>query len=120
MNDMNLMLDLFALACGIYCLYAFLRLLVTKKLFPNGLLVPKEKKVSDCTDEQAFIACMMPPLATVAVVTTAYGVVMLFNDLLETPLLPYPWPLAMLPVVLAALVWYAVRNSRANRTWFGM
>lgn len=120
MNDMTLFLDVVLLGCGVYCLYTWLRLAVTKKLFKNGLLVPKEKKISDCADEQEYIRYMMPPLAAMAVVTMAYGVIMLLNDMVETPFLPYPWPLAVLAVVLGVLVWYAVRNSHANRDYFGM
>lgn len=55
-----------------------------------------------------------------AVMTMGYGVCMLLNDLRETPFLPYPWPLLILGAVLASLIWYAVRNSRANREYFGM
>lgn len=44
MNDMTLFLDLILIASGAYCMYTFLRLAVTKRLFKNGLLVPKEKK----------------------------------------------------------------------------
>ena len=54
MNDMTLFLDLILLASGAYCMYTFLRLAVTKRLFKNGLLVPKEKKISDCADEAEY------------------------------------------------------------------
>jgi len=67
MNDMTLFLDLILIASGAYCMYTFLRLAVTKRLFKNGLLVPKEKKISDCADEQMYIGYMMPPLAVMAV-----------------------------------------------------
>lgn len=120
MNDMNLLLDLFSVGCGGYCLYTFFRLLVTRRLFPNGLLVPKEKKVSDCSDEQAFIARMLPPLAALAATATLYGALMLLNDLLAEPVLPQAGMLGLLALVLASIVWYAVRNSGANRTYFGM
>ena len=55
MNDMTLFLDLILLASGVYCMYTWLRLAVTKHLFKNGLLVPKEKKISDCADEAEYI-----------------------------------------------------------------
>ena len=45
---------------------------------------------------------------------------MLLNDQLSEPFLPYPWSLVPLVVVLASLVWSAVRNGRANRDYFGM
>ena len=116
MNDMTLFLDLILLASGVYCMYTWLRLAVTKHLFKNGLLVPKEKKISDCADEAEYIRYMTPPLAVMAILTLAYGVIMLLNDQLSEPFLPYPWSLVPLVVVLASLVWYAVRNGRANVT----
>lgn len=120
MNDMTLFLVLILLASGVYCMYTWLRLAVTKHLFKNGLLVPKEKKISDCADEAEYIRYMTPPLAVMAILTLAYGVIMLLNDQLSEPFLPYPWSLVPLVVVLASLVWYAVRNGRANRDYFGM
>lgn len=108
MNDMTLFLDLILLASGVYCMYTWLRLAVTKHLF------------NDCADEAEYIRYMTPPLAVMAILTLAYGVIMLLNDQLSEPFLPYPWSLVPLVVVLASLVWYAVRNGRANRDYFGM
>ena len=88
MNDMTLFLDLILLASGVYCMYTWLRLAVTKHLFKNGLLVPKEKKISDCADEAEYIRYMTPPLAVMAILTLAYGVIMLLNDQLSEPFCP--------------------------------
>ncbi len=120
MNSTFAFLDLIALGCGIYCLYTWIKLAVGKKLFQNGLLVPKEKTVKDCLDEQAYIAYIMPPLATTAIVTTLYGAFCLLNDMSQTPIAAFPWNLVMLAAVLGCLVWFAVRNSKANREYFGM
>ncbi|MCQ2420312.1 MAG: hypothetical protein MJ118_04185 [Clostridia bacterium] len=120
MGSTFVLMDAIALGCGVYCLFTWLKLLIVKKLFPNGLLVPKEKKISDCSDEKAYIAYIMPPLAATAIVTTAYGVVCFLNDTAQTPVISFPWNLVMLAAVLGCLIWFAVRNSRANREYFGM
>ena len=120
MDSTFTLLDLIALGCGIYCLYTWIKLAVGKKLFQNGLLVPKEKTVKDCLDEKAYIAYITPPLAATAIVTTAYGVVCFLNDTAQTPVISFPWNLVMLAAVLGCLIWFAVRNSRANREYFGM
>lgn len=120
MNDMTLFLDLILLASGGYCMYTWVRLLVSGHLFQNGLLIPKEKKISDCTDEAEYIRAICPSLGAVSIVTFLYGIFMTINDRMEQPLLPYPWSFALLAVVLAALVWYAICNSRANREYFGL
>lgn len=120
MNDMDMLMDLIALGSGIYCFYTWIKLMVTKKLFKNGLLVPKDKEVSDCADEEAFIAYMKPPLAAVAITTMAYGILFLVNDNIAEPFISYPWSLIPLVFVLPPLIWYAVRNGKANREYFGM
>ena len=120
MNDMTLFLDLLLLASGGYCMYTWLRLMITGHLFQNGLLVPKDKKVSDCADEAEYIRAIRPSLGVVSIVTFLYGIVMVLNDRLDTPFIPYPWPFALLAVVLAALVWYGICNSRANRDYCGL
>lgn len=44
MNDMTLFLDLILIASGAYCMYTFLRLAVTKRLFKNGRWCRRRKK----------------------------------------------------------------------------
>jgi hypothetical protein len=119
-NSAATLFDLCALGCGAYCMYTWLRLLIEKHLFKNGLLVPKEKKVSDCSDEAAYIAYIRLPLALLAIVTTAYSILMTLNDNLEKPLYSGYWTFLALAVALAPIVWYAVRNSKANKMFFGM
>lgn len=120
LNEMMLFFDVIVLGMSLYFLYTLVRVAVTGRLFQNGILVPKNKKLSDCTDEKAYIRYMMPPLAVTSVVATIYGVVMTLDDQLGLELLPYPWGLAPLVATLAALVWLCVRSSRANREYFGL
>lgn len=117
--DFDLIMNLFALGCGGYCAYTWVRLVTGKQLFPNALLIPNNKKPADCSDEAAYIRRILPSLGVLAVVTLIYGVVFTVNDMLETPLLGYPWNLLPVVLVLAALVWYAVVNAKANRMYFG-
>lgn len=120
MEGFNLIMDLIALGCGAYCLYTWLKLQTSGKLFKNSILVPKEKDVTDCLDEAGYVAYMKPRVGVLAIVTLVYGVCITVNDNMKTPFLPYPWTFIPLVVVLAVLVWYAVCNSRANRDYFGL
>lgn len=120
MTEMDMIMDLVVLGSGVYCFYTWIKLLTTKKLFRNGLIVPKDKRIEDCSDEEAYIKYMMPPLATVAFATLAYGILFTVNDCMPQRFLLYPWSLLLLVPVMAALVWYAVRNSKANREYWGM
>ena len=60
--DFNFTLNIFTLGCGAYCLYTFLKLLTGRKLFKNALLIPKEREVEDCTDEEGYISYLLPRL----------------------------------------------------------
>ncbi len=119
--SMFMMIDVISLGCGAYCVYTWLRLLREKKLFKNGLLIPKDLSPEDCLDEEGYIAYISPRLAVLAVVTLLYGIVqMLNNTVLETPFLTFGQSMITLGVVMAVLIWYAVANSKANREYFGM
>ena len=118
-TDFNFTLNIFTLGCGAYCLYTFLKLLTGRKLFKNALLIPKEREVEDCTDEEGYISYLLPRLGVLTFSVLIYGIVSLINDMLETPFLPYPWPFVPLLVLLGVLVWYSVGSVRANRDYFG-
>lgn len=117
--DFNFTLNIFTLGCGAYCLYTFLKLLTGRKLFKNALLIPKEREVEDCTDEEGYISYLLPRLGVLTFSVLIDGIVSLINDMQETPFLPYPWPFVPLLVLLGVLVWYSVGSVRANRDYFG-
>ena len=117
MEGMNLALDVFALGCGAYILYTWLRLAVTRTLFQNAILVPKEKRVQDCLDEEGYIAAIRLPLAVSAVVSTLYGVFMVVNEHVVR-LVPSGWSFAALVLVLGSLIWLAAAIRRAVQEYF--
>ena len=89
------------MGCGLYCFYIWVRLLVEKRLFKNGLLIPKDKTAEDCLDEEGFITYMKPRLAVLAFVTTIYGILQVLNNsVLETPFMNLWQSLVLLGVVL--------------------
>ncbi|MBQ5749544.1 MAG: hypothetical protein IIV87_05235 [Oscillospiraceae bacterium] len=120
MGSTMLLMDLVAVACGVYCLYTWLRLIITKKLFKNGLLVPKEKDVSDCEDEELYISYILPHLTILAVVTTLYSIYIIAETIMDVILLPGFYSLIPLGLVMAALIWFAVKSGRANQDFFGL
>ena len=81
--DFNFTLNIFTLGCGAYCLYTFLKLLTGRKLFKNALLIPKEREVEDCTDEEGYISYLLPRLGVLTFSVLIYGIVSLINDMLE-------------------------------------
>ena len=121
-SSMFLMLDLIALACGAYCFYTWFRLATGKKLFKNGLLIPKELSPEDCLDEEGYIQYISPRLFVLAIVTTLYGLMQVLQSasVIDLPFLHGATSLIPLGVVMAVLVWFAICNRRANQDFFGM
>ncbi len=119
MGSSLMLLDLVALACGVYSLYTWVKLLIVGHLFPNGLLVPKDRKVEDCADEEGYIAYIRMPLGVLALSTMGYGVFQILNTYLAKPLLDGWLSLLPLLAVMGVLVWYAIVSGRANRDYFG-
>ena len=117
MEGMNLALDVFALGCGAYILYTWLRLLITKELFANAILIPKDKRVQDCIDEEGFIAAIRLPLGVAAVVATLYGIFMVVNEH-YLRLIDSRWSFALLVLVLASLGWLTVALRKAVQEYF--
>ena len=60
-NSMNDLMNLISVLCGGYCLYTWFRLVREKKLFENGILLPKDRKPEDCFDEDAYIRRLCRP-----------------------------------------------------------
>lgn len=120
MGSTMLLMDLVAVACSVYCMYTWLRLLITKRLFKNGLLVPKEKQVEDCLDEELYISYILPHLTILTVVTALYSVYIVAETVMDVILLPGFYSLIPLGMVMAGLIWFAVKSGKANRDYFGL
>ena len=113
-----LFMDLIALGCAVFCAYTWLRLLKERKLFQNSLLVPKDKKVSECRDEAGYVSYLLPRLGILTLLLLIYAAFSILNDRLATPLLGHPWAILPLVGVFAVLIWYAVVSAKAFRNYF--
>ena len=67
-NSMNDLMDLISVLCGGYCLYTWFRLVREKKLFMSSVLLPKDRKPSDCLDEEGYIKTIRPKLGILGLV----------------------------------------------------
>lgn len=73
-NSMNDLMNLISVLCGGYCLYTWFRLVREKRLFENGILLPKDRKPEDCVDEDAYIRIIRPKLGILGLVVFLFGV----------------------------------------------
>ena len=117
-NSMNDMMNLISVLCGGYCLYTWFRLVREKRLFDNGILMPKDKKPSDCFDEDGYIRVIRPKLGILGLVIFLFGVFSAVNDRCDPPLLEFPLTFIPWGVEAAVLIWYAVSSSRAMKDYF--
>ena len=107
-NSMNDLMNLISVLCGGYCLYTWFRLVREKRLFENGILLPKDRKPEDCVDEDAYIRIIRPKLGILGLVIFLFGVFSAINDRCDPPLLEFPLIFIPWGVEAAVLIWYAV------------
>ncbi len=126
MDQYSLLLDLIVVAAGIYLLYTWFRLKKEGKLFENQLLVPKDSKITDCLDEEGFIAYFQPKLLILGVICTVIGAICavegqtgFFSGLFPTvEKMPVIINLGGNGISFAVLVWYMVCWTKARKEYW--
>lgn len=114
--DFTSMFDVISLACGVYILITWFKLHAAGRLFPNSLLIPRDKSPKDCLDPAAYIGYIGPRLLIVGIVVTLSGVAGLLNTWLG--LYGFWVGEGIIVLCLAALVWYCICSSRANKKYW--
>ena len=117
-NSMNDLMNLISVLCGGYCLYTWFRLVREKKLFMNSVLLPKDRKPSDCLDEEGYIKAIRPKLGILGLVILLFGVFSAINERCDPPILEFPWTFVPWGIEAVVLICYAVTSSRAMRDYF--
>ena len=116
MDDFSLIIDVLAVACGIYTLYTYVRLRQSGRLFPNSLLIPRDMTPKDCRDTEAYIRYIRPRIFILGIDLLAYGSIVLLNDALGL------WGnLASLICAgfgFVGIIWYGVCTYKANKAYW--
>lgn len=114
MNDFTMLLGIFMLGCGIYCLYAAV-LLKTKGIINKTILLGKDTDPSNCKDKNAYTNYVFPKMLVLGIVCTVYAAVDLINSfVVKVPVLWY----IMLAAFLIVLVWFGAATSKASKKYF--
>jgi len=127
MDSLNTFVNLVAVGFGVYALYVVVKLGKNNTLFPNALLVPKDRQVSDCLDEETYVTYMKPRTVILGIVLVLEGLFGALNDklglleswfgkqegimnivMLEIPIL----------LTLAVIIWYGAVLTKAQRTYW--
>lgn len=80
MSGFELYVNIITLVCGIYLLYVAIKVQRLGRLFPNQILIPKDAKLSDCLDEEGYIAFIAPKLLIVGALVTLDGALCLADS----------------------------------------
>ena len=110
-NSMNDLMNLISVLCGGYCLYTWFRLVREKKLFMSSVLLPKDRKPSDCLDEEGYIKPIRPKLGILGLVILLFGVFSAINERCDPPILEFPWTFVPWGIEAVVLICYVVTSS---------
>lgn len=110
------LLGLFALMCGIYCLYGYYMLKVKGQIVTT-ILLPKGVDVKKCKDYKAYCKEAELPLLILGVTVVLYGASDLYNTYVGGAGVLF---LVMLGLMLAALIYFAVQVRKINKKYFGV
>lgn len=121
LGDFTPMLDIILLGilvvCGVYALYAVIRLHREYMLFPNSILYPGDCPPAECKDVLGFIDYMTPLLITLGAVMLVLGAAFGLNMFVFK--LESLWiSIAELVLPVGLFVWYIIAQRKAaKRFW---
>lgn len=114
MNSMGSFFGIVGIGAGIYCIYGYL-LMVRRHQIPKGIMLPKDEDPKRCKDVEAYIKMTSAQLLLVGILLAVYGVLELINTYVASIAIPV---FVAIVLVMAALIWFAVRTKKANTTYF--
>ena len=112
MDSFFMIFDGIAICFGIYIVFTVIKLKIAGRLFPNMILIPKDKKVSDCRDAQEYIHYIGPRLLILGISVMLFGIGSLILDFVTFEGIGIVH-ICMTVIALAFLFWYAYCNRKA-------
>ncbi len=113
-TSMDAIFGLFALGCGLYCLYSYY-LLKTKKKINDTILLPKGTNIKKCKDLDGYCKVAGRPLLTLGLVTTLYGATDLYNTYIGGADILF---VVFLILMVVTIVIFVILVKRYNREYF--
>lgn len=120
-TDLTSMLDIILLGilavCGVYALYAVIRLHRQYMLFPNSILYPGDCPPAECKDVLGFIDYMTPLLITLGAAMLVLGAAFGLNMFVFK--LESIWiSIAELVLPMGLFVWYIIAQRKAAKLFW--
>lgn len=114
MNNLDGLFGFLAVACGLYCIYAYIMMKKTGEI-NTTILLSKDINVKKCKDKEAYLKEAMPMVLMLGIVAVFYGAVSLFESYIMT--IKYLVPISIV-IFGGALVWFAVVTTKARKKYF--
>ncbi len=114
MGDVFGFVSLIVLGCGLYTLYAFVKMKKTGEI-NETLLLGNAYTAKKCKDKQSFLKKALPAVLVFGVITTAYGVI----DLIHY----YVTPLGILDIIamilfFVVIIGFLVYTTKLKKEYF--
>lgn len=114
MGDISVLISIFVLGCGLYCLYAAY-MMQKNGTINKTILLGKDINENRCKDKEAYIKAVMPKVIGLGIAATLSGT----SDLVNL----YVVPLGVVNSIFMAafvlvLIWYAVGTAEAAKKYF--
>ena len=115
-NSFLMFFDLIAIGCGVYMLYTWYKLKLAGRLFPNALLIPKDKSPKSCADPEGYIRYILPKTLITGILITLLGIVRLVNEYAQF------FGLVVSEIVICldldVIAWYGVCYSKSVKLYW--
>ena len=112
---MEMFFGIFAVGCGIYCLYGFY-MLKFKKQIANKILLPNDTDVKKCKDVEGYCREASLPLLLLGTVTTLYGASDIYNTRMGGLDILF---LIMMAALFITLIIFVISIRKINKKYFG-
>ncbi len=112
---MEMLFGIFAVGCGLYCLYGFY-MARFKKQVAGKILLPKDIDMKKCKDLEGYCRETSFPLLLLGVVTTLYGASDIYNTEVGGADILF---FTMMAVLFVTLIVFVIMVRKSNKKYFG-
>lgn len=114
MGDISVLISIFVLGCGLYCLYAAY-MMKKDGTINKTILLGKDVNVNKCRDKEAYIKAVMPKVIGLGIAAILSGGADLINlYVVSLGVATY----VLMVIFILVLIWYAVGTAQAAKKYF--
>lgn len=113
-DSIDLMIEILSIACGIYCLYAYVDMKKTGRI-NTTILLGKSVNPKKCKNKQEYLSQVIPKVLFLGITLIAYGAIDMFNAfVLKNKIVT----LTSIGFFTLILIWFGYQVSQATKKYF--